>query len=103
MFIYKDTKDFTRDQLLHLIREMRERGLNINQQDSKGWTALHYACLLGNETAVRCLLDTKKVDISLLTYEYVCILIVICIIMPFLFLFLFLFLILFVIYNVFVL
>jgi len=54
-----------------------ESGANVNEKDYRGFTALHYACLLRNEIAIKHLLDAKA-DLQAIDafgkfpYEYYC-------------------------------
>ncbi|KAL4159320.1 hypothetical protein PRNP1_005084 [Phytophthora ramorum] len=42
-----------------LVQGLRQAGLDLSAVDSAGWTALHCAAMLGEATAVRCLLNPE--------------------------------------------
>ena len=46
-----------------------ENGLDINHQDSKGRTVLYHALWKNNEPLTRYLVETKKADITLISYD----------------------------------
>ncbi|KAE8997098.1 hypothetical protein PR001_g19675 [Phytophthora rubi] len=42
-----------------LVHSLQQAGLDLTDTDSSGWTALHCAAMLGDATAVRCLLQSE--------------------------------------------
>ncbi|POM73602.1 Ankyrin repeat domain containing hypothetical protein 52 [Phytophthora palmivora] len=47
-----------------LIHSLQQAGLDLSATDSAGWTALHCAVMIGDATAVRCLLQNELAKIS---------------------------------------
>lgn len=54
-----------------LVEHLRKKNhsLLLNQQDAKGWTALHWAAAIGDASAVDILLDAAVVNTSLVTEQ----------------------------------
>jgi ankyrin repeat protein len=61
---------YIKDQLRNVIREMQARGLDINAKDGSGLTSLHLACALGDLTAVECLVEEPKIDLTVVSARY---------------------------------
>lgn len=47
-----------------VLKEMLKMGSDPNIKDSNGWTALHYACQLGDKDSVQILLNEEQIDVN---------------------------------------
>jgi ankyrin repeat protein len=51
------------------VRQLLDKGANVNAQNNKGWTALMFAVSMGDEDTMRVLLAAKRIDANLTDAE----------------------------------